>query len=143
MRQTLMTLMCGSLLVAGCSARPEPSIAPPIAEGTLEAKVTVTSYRTQELTSDLSTISCWVRQAGPEARQDLGRNQLELGSFVFRLSEGTASVRTEALNAAGSSIGRADAIVGIRAGQVTLLRQAIAIGGSDDSFLHPLTPLPI
>lgn len=122
-------------LLAGCAPAP---MAPP-AVGTLEAHVTLPGYRTLELASDLSTISCSV--AGQS--QELGSAQLELGRFVFALEAGTASVVTRALSTTGATIGQAEAVVGIRQGQVTLLRQVLTIGGSHDSFLHPLTPLPL
>lgn len=144
MHRTLIAgVLGGSLLVAGCSAAPETLTVPLEPAGTLEARVTLGDYRIQELVWDLSTVSCQVKQAGAEARQDLGRSQLELGAFAFKLAPGTASVRTEALSASGSVIGRADAIVGIRTGQVTLLRQVLEIGGLNDSFLRPLMPLPL
>lgn len=138
----IATLLFGGLLLAGCSAPQAPSIpsAPP---GMLEAQVTLPGYRTQELFSDISTISCTVRQSGPEVRQELGLAELELGKFRFELSPGTASVRTEVWSRAGASIGRTDSIVGIRSSQVTLLLQKIEIGGQNGSFLRPLTPLPL
>lgn len=141
-RTLIARILAGSLLVAGCSAAPETLKVPLEPAGTLEARVTLGDYRTQELMWNLSTVSCRVKQDGAEARQDLGRNQLELGAFAFKLSVGTASVRTEALSASGSVIGRSDAVVGIRTGQVTLLRQVLEIGGLNDSFLRPLMPLP-
>lgn len=142
-RPLMAGFLGGGLLVVGCSALPPAPTPPAGLHGTLEARVAIGDYRTQELMWDISTISCRVRQAGPEQRQELGQSQLELGAFSFRLAEGTASVRSEALNATGGVIGQAETLVGIRSGQVTLLRQVLEIGGSNDSFLHPLMPLPI
>lgn len=142
-RALISGILAGGLMLVGCSAVPQAPSAPLAPEGTLAAEVTIGAYRIQERTGDIATLSCRVRQAGPEIRQELGKSQLELGKFVFKLAEGTASVVTEAVSAAGAPIGRAEAIVGIRAGQVTLLRQVLEIGGQNDSFLRPLTPLPI
>lgn len=142
----LRTLIAGLLLgglAVGCTSLPQAPAAPPTEPfGTLEAQVAFGDYRVQEMVWHIATVSCRVRQTGPEQRQAFAVSE-GLTAFSFQLAEGTASVTTEALNASGGIIGQATSIVGIRTGQVTLLKQTLEIGGDRDSLMRPLTPLPI
>lgn len=130
-----------SLLATGCSV---PGTSPSLpAPGTLEARVELGGYQTQSMASEVSIIKCKVEQGSQTFRQELPAASLASQAFLFKLSEGTASVATDAYDAQGTFLGGSYAVVGIRSAQVTMLRTTILLDNSLNSSFHPLLPLPI